>query len=66
VNCIISINATNNNPNFKNTNNNDLIIGSTSAAKGMANATYSTFNDILDNPRSNPTDIGAYNFIVFD
>ena len=66
MNCIIATNSTVNKPDFLNTDENELIIGEDSAAKGMANATYSTFNDILDKPRSNPTDIGAYNFIVFD
>ncbi len=55
-------------PDFKNEDNNELIIGENSIAKGNANATYSTFNDILDNPRNSTTgyDIGAYNFIIFD
>lgn len=55
-------------PDFKNEDNNELIIGENSIAKGNANATYSTFNDILDNPRNSSTgyDIGAYNFIIFD
>ncbi|WP_430400894.1 hypothetical protein [Flavobacterium sp.] len=65
ANCIISRSSTNNIPNFKNTDVNELIIGSASAAKGTANFTYSTFNDILGNSRTNPSDIGAYNFITF-
>jgi len=66
TNCIIATNNTNNKPDFKNPDENDLIIGDNSAAKGNANFSYSTFNDILDNSRTNPSDIGAYNFIIFD
>jgi hypothetical protein len=65
ANCIISRNTTNNIPDFRNKNTNELIIGSNSAAKGTANFTYSGFNDILGNTRTNPSDIGAYNFITF-
>ena len=66
TNCLISRNSTNNRPDFKDARNNQLIIGEDSAAKGTANSAYSTFNDILNNPRSGATDIGAYNWITFD
>lgn len=68
TNCIIATNNTSNRPDFKNPEENELIIGENSAAKGTANSTYSTFNDILNNPRNSTTgyDIGAYNFIIFD
>ncbi|MBV2196895.1 MAG: hypothetical protein KUL78_10390 [Flavobacterium sp.] len=66
TNCIISRNSASNNPDFKDARNNELIIGEDSAAKGTANNTYSTFNDILNNPRSNPSDMGAYNWTTFD
>lgn len=67
TNCIIATNSTVNKPDFLNTDQNKLIIGEDSAAKGMANSTYSTFNDILNNPRNITTgyDIGAYNSIIF-
>ncbi|WP_297869566.1 hypothetical protein [uncultured Flavobacterium sp.] len=64
--CLIARSSTNNNPDFKDARNNKLIIGENSAAKGTADNTYSTFNDILNNPRSNPSDIGAYNWTTFD
>ena len=64
--CIIATNSTVNRPDFKDAIKNKLIIGEDSAAKGTADNTYSTFNDILNNPRSNPSDIGAYNWITFD
>ena len=51
---------------FKDPNNNELIIGEDSFARGLANSSYSTFNDILNNPRSGATDIGAYNWTTFD
>lgn len=67
INCLIATNSSIYKPDFLNTNNNDLIIGEHSAAKGTANNTFSTFNDILNNPRNTSSgyDIGAYNFIVF-
>ncbi len=64
--CIIATNSTVNKPDFKDATKNQLIIGEDSAAKGMADASYSTFNDILNNPRTGATDIGAYNWITFD
>lgn len=66
VNCLIATNSTINHPEFKNPNQNQLQIGENSAARGTANNTYSTFNDILNNPRSNLSDIGAYNWTTFD
>lgn len=66
TNCLIATSSTTNNPDFKDGNNNELIIGDNSAAKGTANFSYSTFNDILNNSRTNPSDIGAYNFIIFE
>lgn len=64
--CIIATNSTVNRPDFKDATKNKLIIGEDSAAKGMADASYSTFDDILNNPRTGATDIGAYNWITFD
>lgn len=66
TNCIIATNNTTNNPDFKDASNNELIIGENSIAKGNANFSNSGFNDILNNVRTNPSDIGAYNFIIFD
>ncbi|MFD2891280.1 hypothetical protein ACFS5J_04550 [Flavobacterium chuncheonense] len=67
LNCLIATNNSINNPDFKDADNNELIIGEDSAAKGAANFNYSsgTF-DILNNSRTNPSDIGAYNFIIFE
>ena len=65
-NCIRASNSSQNKPDFKDPTNNELIIGSNSAAKAEANNTFSTFNDILNNPRTGSTDMGAYNFIIFD
>jgi len=69
IDCIYSLNYNSNLPRFENPNKNKFIIGQNSAAKGTANATYSTFNDILNNPRTprtGATDMGAYNWITFD
>ena len=67
VNCIRASNSTQNKPNFLAPNDNQLIIGNDSAAKATADFSYSngTF-DILNKPRTNPSDMGAYNFIIFD
>jgi len=66
TNCLIATNSTVNNPDFKDARNNELIIGEDSAARGTADNTYSSFNDILNNPRTNPSDMGAYNWTTFD
>ncbi|MCW1148964.1 right-handed parallel beta-helix repeat-containing protein [Flavobacterium lacisediminis] len=66
TNCLIATNSTVNNPDFKDARNNELIIGEDSSARGNADNTYSTFNDILNNPRTNPSDMGAYNWTTFD
>ncbi|HBK83193.1 MAG TPA: hypothetical protein DDZ41_06285, partial [Flavobacterium sp.] len=66
LNCIIATNTNQNKPDFKNTNKNQLIIGSNSIAKGTANPSFSGFNDILGKSRTGATDMGAYNFIVFE
>lgn len=65
-NCIRASNSSQNKPDFKDPTNNELIIGSNSAAKAVANNTFSTFSDILNNPRTGSTDMGAYNFVIFD
>lgn len=66
TNCLIATNTTINKPFFRDPQNNDLIIGEDSAAKGTANNSYSNFNDILNQSRTNPSDIGAYNWTTFD
>lgn len=66
VNCIIATNNSVANPKFLNVIKNKLIIGDDSAARGQANTTFSTIPDILEQPRLSPTDIGAYNFTVFE
>ncbi|MFT7251410.1 MAG: hypothetical protein ACI9FW_001146 [Flavobacterium sp.] len=65
-NCIRASNSIQNKPIFLAPTDNKLIIGEDSAAKGTANNSFSTFNDILNNPRIGSTDMGAYNFIIFD
>ena len=67
TNCLIATNSTVNTPDFKDARNNKLIIGEDSAAKGTADYNFSsgTF-DILNNSRTNPSDIGAYNWTTFD
>ncbi|CAM3868597.1 MULTISPECIES: hypothetical protein [Flavobacterium] len=67
ANCLIATNSSTNKPDFKNGNKNQLMIGNDSAAKGMADFNFSTgTNDILGASRTNPSDIGAYNFIIFN
>lgn len=65
TNCLI---AKNNNllPYFKNPTRNQLEISNQSAAKGKANFTFSAnTTDANNQPRTNPSDIGAYNFKNF-
>ncbi|MBN8565287.1 MAG: hypothetical protein J0M25_00950 [Flavobacteriales bacterium] len=66
LNCIIATNNSVANPRFLNIVKNKLNIGDDSAAKGQANALFSTFPDILNNPRNPPLDMGAYNSTVFE
>ena len=54
----------NGNPDFFDINNNNLIIGFDSDAKGFGNDVGVAF-DILGNARVGSIDIGAYNYIVF-
>lgn len=60
-NCLIALTYSSNLPRFKNPQKNQLIIGSDSAAKEAADFAFSGFNDIMNKPRTNPSDIGAYN-----
>lgn len=65
--CLIARSSTNNNPDFKDARNNELIIGEDSAARGSADFTYSTgTSDILNQSRSDPSDMGAYKWTTFD
>lgn len=65
--CLIATNSTINNPDFKDARNNELIIGEDSAARGNADFTYSTgTSDILNQSRTYPSDMGAYNWTTFD
>ena len=57
-------NLINKTPNFQNINRNKLLIGASSFAKGAGTDAGIT-QDILGNPRVNPYDIGAYNWITF-
>jgi hypothetical protein len=66
TNCLIATSSNVNRPYFKNPTNNELMIGEDSAARESADNTYSTFSDILNNPRIGATDIGAYNWTTFD
>lgn len=64
--CIIARNSTTNKPDFLNPQNNKLNIGEDSAAKGTADFSFSIgTRDILDSLRTDPSDMGAYNHIVF-
>jgi hypothetical protein len=57
-------NLVNKNPDFQNINRNMLNIGADSFAKG-AGIDGGIQYDILHNLRTNPFDIGAYNWITF-
>ena len=67
ANCLIAKNSYDFKANFLNPAKNKLQIGADSAAKGKADFMFSTgTKDILGLTRSNPSDIGAYNFITFE
>ncbi|MBC8756228.1 hypothetical protein H2O64_16245 [Kordia sp. YSTF-M3] len=54
---------------FKDTAKNEFIIGADSGANGIGNTPAMPFiiqSDILGVPRTNPSDVGAYNHITFD
>jgi len=67
ANCIIARNSFDFRADFLNPSENKLQIGADSAAKGTADYNFSSGTmDINGFARSNPSDIGAYNFIVFE
>ncbi len=63
VGCIFAINSTANKPEFKNTSINDFRINENSICRNNANFTYSFPLDILGTTRTNPSDIGAYEYL---
>ena len=64
--CLIATNSSINKPDFENPTNNKLRIGENSAAKGTAKTQYSNFNDLLNQNRTGATDMGAYNWTLFN
>lgn len=66
-NSLIAKTSLSNKAEFVNGINNDMRILDTSAAKGSANWSASSgTQDILGNSRTNPSDMGAYNFVVIE
>ncbi|MFA7445377.1 MAG: hypothetical protein WCY89_05470 [Flavobacteriaceae bacterium] len=66
-NCLISESFNAHKAEFANTATNDFRILETSAAKATANWNISSgTQDILGNPRTNPSDMGAYNFTILE
>ncbi len=64
---IIALNSNANQPDFLDLYTNKMMIGAESAAKGNAKFIYSqNTKDISGKPRTEPSDIGAYNFTVFE
>lgn len=63
IGCIFAINSTANNPGFKNVSLNDFRINVNSICRNNANFTYSFPLDILGTTRTNPSDIGAYEYL---
>lgn len=66
LNSIIAKNSLSNKVEFVNPVQNGMQILDTSAAKGTANSNFSSTSDILGNPRNNPVDMGAYNFVIVE
>lgn len=66
-NCIIAKSNFDFKADFLNPSENKLQIGADSAAKGAADFSFSSnTKDILDVSRANPSDMGAYNAVIFD
>ena len=63
VGCIFATNLTANKPEFKNTSINDFRINENSICRNNANFAYSFPLDILGTTRTNPSDIGAYEYL---
>jgi hypothetical protein len=63
VGCIFASNSTSNKPEFKNTSINDFRINENSICRNNANYTYSFPLDIVGVTRTNPSDIGAYEYL---
>jgi hypothetical protein len=61
--CIFASNSTSNKPEFKNTSINDFRINENSICRNNANYTYSFPLDIVGVTRTNPSDIGAYEYL---
>jgi hypothetical protein len=67
LNCIRAQNNSDFKADFLNPQQNKLQIGGDSAAKGSAEFSFSAgTNDVLGLSRTNPSDIGAYNFTIFE
>jgi len=64
--CLIAKTSNSNRADFVNPVKNDMRILDSSAARGSANSRYVDQDDIIGNPRSTPTDMGAYNFVVIE
>ena len=63
VGCIFATNSTANKPEFKNTSINDFRINENSICRNNANFAYSFPLDIMGTTRTNPSDIGAYEYL---
>lgn len=61
--CIFATNSTANKPEFKNTSINDFRINENSICRSNANFAYSFPLDIVGVTRTNPSDIGAYEYL---
>jgi len=67
INCLIATNPSLFDPKFQNPNENQFLIGDDSGAVGQGDFTYSAGTlDLLNKPRTAPSDLGAYNFVVFE
>ncbi len=61
--CIIATSSNSNTPDFKNVNKNNFRLLSTSTAIGNANFTFNVTEDIVGTLRTDPADIGAYEYL---
>lgn len=61
--CIVATNSNSNKPEFENTNKNNFKLKENSVCRNNANFAFNVFTDLAGTVRTNPSDIGAFEFL---
>lgn len=61
--CIVATNSSSNKPEFVNTNKNNFKLKENSVCRNNANFTFNVLTDLVGIVRTNPSDIGAFEFV---